>query len=96
MVRYTGDNFEENAVAILQVCYDRKTRVATLQPLNAPILDGSEMLGVTGTGVTFYDAVQELLRGIGVLRMGNVTIQFDKLAYVTDKENDSESEDDTE
>lgn len=63
-------------MAILQVSYNRKTKVATLHPVGSTSPSGSELLGTTGTGVTFYHAVQSLLRSIGVLAMGPVSIVF--------------------
>lgn len=63
-------------MAILQVSYDRKTKVATLHPIGSASPAGSELVGTTGTGVTFYHAVQALLRGIGIHSMGPVSIVF--------------------
>ena len=63
-------------MAILQVSYNCKTKVATLHPIGSASPAGSELVGTTGTGVTFYHAVQALLRGIGIHSMGPVSIVF--------------------
>ena len=63
-------------MAILRVAYNRKTKVATLYPIGAAAPDGSEYLGVTANGTTFYHSVQALLRQIGVNSMAPVSIVF--------------------
>ena len=82
-------------MAILQVSYNRKTKVATLHPIGSASPSGSELLGTTGSGVTFYHAVQSLLRSIGVLAMGPVRIVFagELTPVVEVKEPDEEEED---
>lgn len=63
-------------MAILNVAYDRKKKTAILYPLGSATPVGAEPIGVTGAGVTFYDAVRSLLRSIGVHQMGPVSIVF--------------------
>lgn len=66
-------------MAILNVSYNAVDQIALLQPINAIVPEGFELIGKTGTGVTYYDAVKFLLEGIGIRRMANVTIKFDDL-----------------
>lgn len=63
-------------MAIMNVAYNRKTKVATLHPIGSAPPAGSQAVGTTGNTTTFYHAVQSLLRGIGVTQMGPVSIVF--------------------
>ena len=63
-------------MAILHVAYDRKALTVYLMPINAPVPEGSELIGVTGSGLTFYDSVKELLHGIGVTKLGPIRIEY--------------------
>lgn len=67
-------------MAILNVSYNEDDQTVLLQPLNATLPAGYELIGTTGTGVTYYNAVKELLTYRGVKQMANITIKFDDLS----------------
>ena len=67
-------------MAILNISLSNDEKTVILQPINATVPDGYKCIGNTGTGVTYYRAVQELLSSRGILRMANITIKFDDLS----------------
>lgn len=67
-------------MAILNVSYNEVEKTVLLQPLNATLPAGYELIGTTGTGVTYYNAVKELLMYQGIKQMAHITIKFDDLA----------------
>ena len=67
-------------MAILNISLSDDEKTVILQPINATVPDGYTCIGTTGTGVTYYKAVQELLSYRGILKMANITIKFDDLA----------------
>lgn len=67
-------------MTILNVSFNDTEKTVLLQPLNATLPAGYELIGRTGTGVTYYNAVKELLELQGIRKMATITIKFDDLA----------------